>query len=209
VFTPAEVNLHDGNLFLDLNCGPRNQFWFGNEVSTFATRSAVVEIRRLAIYGSSNASVLVDDHGPAELPSNAVVGPGGSFKNVHHQRQLLADAWWRGFFSITASNSGVGGNWANRKVGYLGLKFDIRGETHYGFATLQVKPSVDYRGGANPRVNGALLGYAYDATPDQPIVTGQRSGAGMTSESASPQPGTLGALAMGSAGPGRCPNIRP
>jgi hypothetical protein len=206
VYTQADINLHDGNLFMDLNCGPNIQFWLADQLSTFATRSAYTRIRRLAINGSLNASVIVDDHGPAQLPSNTLIGPGGQFKNVHHYRQLLADVFWQNFVSVTASDTGVDGNWANRKSAFLGLRFSIHGETHYGWALVQVKPSVEYRGGGHPLLNGALFAYAYESTPDAPIVT-HKPAAGMTSESASPQPGTLGALAMGATASGHCPEI--
>jgi len=48
--------------------------------------------------------------------------------------------------------------------GYLGLTFQIDGETHYGWVLVSV----------SNRVEGArLLGYAYETTTNMPINAGQ------------------------------------
>jgi len=76
------------------------------------------------------------------------------------------------------------GFWLGAKNKYLGVKFSISGETHYGWARL------------NANAGSALLtGYAYETVPNKPI----RAGILPTPESnADPQrPPTLGVLAMG------------
>jgi len=63
------------------------------------------------------------------------------------------------------------GNFANVKDRYLGLKFFIKGEVHYGWARFTVHVNPD-----NFKVNALLSGYAYEATPGKPIRACQISG---------------------------------
>jgi hypothetical protein len=114
----------------------------------------------------------------------------------------------------TASRSGSlwGGPWADGGKGvknrYLGIKFQSKGEPHYGWArvTVTIENPDGYR---FTRV--LLTGYAYETIPDKPIIAGQTKG---TDESSieqpdavltspipdTPQPATLGALALGAPG---------
>jgi hypothetical protein len=57
------------------------------------------------------------------------------------------------------SGSGLFGNWGNVSNRYLGVKFPIDGETHYGWVRLTV---------SGPAVQ--INGYAYETIPDKPIV---------------------------------------
>lgn len=93
------------------------------------------------------------------------------------------------------------GPWKEATRGFLGLKFIIQGQVHYGWARLDVTATI--RG-----IYGAITGYAYETEPNTPILTGQESGArkrdkaSHVSVSASAPaivPGALGALATGSA----------
>ncbi len=91
--------------------------------------------------------------------------------------------------------TGPWGNVANR---YLGLKFVINGEVHFGWARLNV--TCDH-GALSP----LLTGYAYETEPDRPIATGRER---EQDESIDPTSavwsGSLGRLALGTvASPGR------
>jgi hypothetical protein len=61
-------------------------------------------------------------------------------------------------------------------AGYLGLEFQINGQTHYGCA--QVKIDAYYNFGFNRRtgMRTTLVGFAYETIPGQAIKTGQTSG---------------------------------
>lgn len=96
--------------------------------------------------------------------------------------------------------------WANVNNRYLGFKFEISGEVHFGWARLNVACH-------NYEVAGVLTGYAYETVANRPILTGQTKGpdAGLdvdesTSQfyrqpdSENVQPGSLGHLAQGAAG---------
>ncbi|MGA9643325.1 MAG: hypothetical protein WBQ72_18145 [Terriglobales bacterium] len=98
---------------------------------------------------------------------------------------------------------GCYGPWKNKANRYLGLKFMISGEVHYGWARLTET--------CKKRENTALLsGYAYETIPNQSITAGRKKGkledestgsGEFTPQSVpAPTPATLGALAKGAAG---------
>ena len=82
------------------------------------------------------------------------------------------------------------------KTVYLGLKFQIKGKTHYGWARLNVEVS-------KTTITATLTGYAYETIPNKPILAGKTSrpeAARVEASSAAlgiraPQPGTLSLLA--------------
>jgi hypothetical protein len=85
--------------------------------------------------------------------------------------------------SSTPNTRGYG-PWAAATKRYLGLKFVIQGQIHFGWARLNVKAQA---GGAV----AVLTGYAYETIPNKPIITGKTKGPD--------QPrGSLGTLAAGS-----------
>jgi hypothetical protein len=88
--------------------------------------------------------------------------------------------------SGTYDSDGVAGNWAGGNDAYLGLRFDINGNVHYGWARVIVNPDNVYDAGEIPTI-------AYNTVPDQPVFAGQF-------DRVAPEPGTLGLLALGSAG---------
>jgi hypothetical protein len=88
------------------------------------------------------------------------------------------------------------GAWRNSRGLYLGVKFLIGGETHYGWIRLSVS--------APRKLEGIVTGYAYETIADQPILAGQTSrdwnesqGAAET-EPADKAVLSLGRLALGS-----------
>jgi len=103
------------------------------------------------------------------------------------------------------------GNWIHVMNRYLGLKFQINGETHFGWARMTVKLLL-----ARP-MQVLLSGYAYETQPSTPIVAGQTEdqddappgvprveegpGAGaFLDDPRAPQPASLGILALGASG---------
>jgi hypothetical protein len=86
------------------------------------------------------------------------------------------------------------GPWAGKGEGvrnrYLGLKFVVNGEVHYGWARLSVALGHQKQLGD---VSGTLTGYAYETIPDKPIIAGRIAGADVITL----QPDTLGGLALG------------
>jgi hypothetical protein len=90
--------------------------------------------------------------------------------------------------------------WKDVSNRYLGLKFMIKGKTHYGWARLTVTRS-------NITVTATLTGYAYETIANKPIITGKTKGPEESSieppnpvASHAPTSAMLGVLAMGSPG---------
>ncbi len=72
-----------------------------------------------------------------------------------------------GTLNYTSCYNGLGGsNWCGVTDKYLGLRFQISGNTHYGWARLDVSASGD---------SMTLKDFAYNSTPDAPIDAGQTS----------------------------------
>ena len=118
------------------------------------------------------------------LSPESWVGPKGQF---------LQGAGLMASYSIAggkARPASLRGPWCDVTSRYLGLKFVIKGKTHFGWARLNVSC------GLNLWVVGTLTGYAYETTPNHGILTGKEHGA-----DDSMQPGnsgaTLGQLATG------------
>ncbi len=96
----------------------------------------------------------------------------------------------------TQSGSFSGG-WLKVETAYLGLKFLIDGQVHYGWALIKLT-------GPGAFLNGSIYGYAYESTPNQPIVTGQTTGTAKVEEPVAAVPlmnnPSLGMLAAGTPG---------
>ncbi len=124
---------------------------------------------------------------PFKLAGGANIGPAGNFQPAG----ILA----RFFFTSTSTTSypvGIG-NWQANRValgqGYLGLKFLIGANSHYGWADISV----------NEDLSITLNSFAYESCADQSIDAGQTTG-GATCDSAVPEPHSAALLAMGAAG---------
>jgi hypothetical protein len=106
----------------------------------------------------------------AALGPGVRVGPGG--KHFAAGRNEMA------FWSFNSSGAVSGGPWKNVKSRFLGLKFVIKGKTHYGWARLNV--SI-----VNENVETILTGYAYETVPNTAIITGKTKGGTTLGELAS------------------------
>jgi hypothetical protein len=101
------------------------------------------------------------------------------------------------------------GRWANLAKKFLGIRFEIDGQIHYGWARFSVHATK----AKFPLVKARLTGYAYETEPNKTILAGDRGfGAdqyeGDTPEGARfenerrPPPASLGLLSLGSIGLG-------
>jgi len=87
---------------------------------------------------------------------------------------------------------------SGKKQAYLGLEFSIKGKVHFAWARFG-----DIHPGHTPTAE--LTGYAYETIPNKPIIAGATKGpedaeptAAFSSQT--PEPATLGALALGAPG---------
>ncbi len=90
------------------------------------------------------------------------VGPGEQFSANDIYSWGVFMAFFFGGYGT--STGGSNGPWANTKNRYLGFKFVINGQTHYGWARLSVGET------------GSLLtGFAYETEPNTTIIEGHLS----------------------------------
>jgi hypothetical protein len=83
------------------------------------------------------------------------------------------------------------GSWSVPGAGnYLGIRFQINGETHYGWARVYV------RFGFYSYVDALLTGYAYETEPGKPIRAGD-TGSSEADSAQKSSAAILGALALG------------
>jgi hypothetical protein len=201
VYTPVNITVTRGTLSIDLNADGLNDFILVDNFYT-APRSKFPLLggRRLVVGGDASASVIPLNHEAKVLSSGATIGPSQTFRNVHDPRLLMAGAE-----SVYRGSTGtccvyLYGNWENVKNHYLGLKFQINGETHYGWARVTVKSFQDPNNHTG-RINATLSGYAYETNPDLAITAGDIGGThAANSSEVEPRDKTLGTLALGAIG---------
>jgi len=116
----------------------------------------------------------------SDLPAGVKLQGKKKFKNLNGYDATMA---------ISSYVSGGRGSWRNVTKRYLGFKFLINGNNHYGWARLNVSC-------ASFHCNGLLTGYAYETVANKAIVTGKTKGPDVVVL----QAGTLGGLARGASG---------
>jgi hypothetical protein len=200
VYTPADRCLPlNKDFYLDLNHDGVNDFNFrlnylrSSSFSRYSLRSLNVgraERNQLnsVVYSASQGLFCA----PA-LPKGTKVGPKGPFYGPAGPWLFLKSYKYGRHFSAC--------HWLGvTKQAYLGLRFRIKGQVHYGWARLGYI-SADHQ----PRAK--LTGYAYETIPNKPIFTGQTKGprdnniqAPNASLAIPTGARTLGALAAGAPG---------
>jgi hypothetical protein len=161
VYTPAHVSIGINSMVhLDLNHDGVQDFTFVDKFVTNATGK----------FGS--LSVV-----PTRRANEAwgYVSQGGQFASALPAGWLIAASthFHRGADFMAGASTQRGGQsycnfqWGNTPNRYLGLKFSIKGKTHFGWARL----SVSCGGGG---VTATLTGYAYETVPGKSLRTGQK-----------------------------------
>jgi len=196
VFTPANGQIiHGMKLSLDLNHDGITDFYLINSLHFSATRTADQFSVRPSLGNGIWASNRIS-YFAAALPAGVSIDSKAPFHSIQMGMAFASNADG-GYFS--------GGGWTSARNRFLGLKFFIDGEVHFGWARLTV--SADKY---TQRVTGTLTGYAYETEPDKAIRTGDtgKSREGLSSSSqilvrpkqeARPDL-TLAALALGADG---------
>jgi hypothetical protein len=190
VYTPANIDIpvgvpvpldldHDGTAdFSFLNAssqGPEGQF--------IALLSAVAKSQGNQIWarGATNSGGLF----AAALPPGFTVGQNKSYFQIRRRGLMALD--WGGVYGSPFYY----GQWAgSTQRRYLGLKFMIDGQIHYGWARLNATGFY-----SNP-IQATLTGYAYETIPNKPIIAGKTKGPDVITW----EPATLGHLAQGASG---------
>lgn len=191
VYTPAHVAILGPRGFysLDLNHDGVVDFTIAN-TTNYNTDQAFWNLFGKGPKGNSIVGTFVYRGLPANAHVFAAGQQIGSGEHFFPGEVKLASFYYGG------GGPSEHGNWINVANRYLGLKFQIDGQTHYGWARMSVKVY------SNPiNIIARLTGYAYETEPDTPIVAGNTSGADVeevpeaSNEPTAPR--ALGMLAMG------------
>jgi hypothetical protein len=203
VYTPAHTPImRQGHILLDLNNDGKADFEIAHRSGCSSSRFCRSTIYLYVLFYGKRT------HGNAGI---------GQSKWPLHLYALKAGAPvsaaqpFGGFYlnarNRTVSSIGIcSGSWVNIANRYLGLKFAVNGQFHFGWARLSVSCSIK-----SPTV-AVLTGYAYETVPGKSIRAGQTSGdlPGSGADPANPddspplltqpeviEPGSLGVLALG------------
>jgi len=189
VYTPANTPIpqppgyfEPGLIHIDLNHDGAVDFTLINTL-----RGGSCSPGLCSVYGSlfinpqSYNSIAVSNRGyAADLPVGVEVAP----KNRLNRGPKIMI---RGYCRLNNQTSYVAGPWIDVQNRYLGVKFAINGENHYGWIRLTVE-SKPFCGVAER----TLTGYAYETVANKPITTGTTPVATPSSDI-----GSLGQLARG------------
>jgi len=189
VYTPTNRSIGINTPFnLDLNHDGIADFQLWNKYSFNIAIEAKLGIKPML----ATNRIAGDSEFAAAFPGGVLID-----RNTHFpSKGDGVMVWWFYSFSSTIC-CGSYGPWRNVQNRYLGLKFSINGETHFGWARLSVKFFA-------PNITATLTGYAYETEANKAIKTGQTAegspSASLTPPSRkAPSVGALGVLAIGSA----------
>jgi hypothetical protein len=197
VYTPAHIRIGPGvTVQLDLNHDGISDFsiWNYDERNTSHDAAEILG----ATPKNRGNGVVSSGSWAAALPKNVRIGSSRTFVTGSGYMAIVGQDYSR-FYG--------GGPWIGDKAAFLGFKFQIDGETHYGWARLHVNalliPPVRY-----PPIDATLTGYAYETIANKAIITGRTKGPDKNGSVEEPNPAaltaptrepvTLGLLAMGS-----------
>jgi hypothetical protein len=109
--------------------------------------------------------------GAADLAAGAKIGPGPQWGGKNELVFMVDRVWYSAYWNTKQIWNAP---WANGGKGvtnrYLGLKFKIGSDYHYGWARVTVTTT------ANSGFSAVLTGYAYETIPGKAIVAGATTG---------------------------------
>ena len=111
---------------------------------------------------ASGNSMMISTYGPMNVPAGSAIGSSGSFTSSGGWVGLVADISYVSS-SSTSSYSVSIGNFLNTD-GFVGLKFQNSGNTHYGWVRIEV---------ANDGAVISVKEYAFESTPNTAINAGE------------------------------------
>jgi hypothetical protein len=205
VYTPTHhVIGYPGRYNLDLNNDGKTQ------VTIYETNHSTSEggqvTRLIAAAGASNlvkGYPLWNSIG-SRLPYASAMRPGQKIGGSQTRFGYGSPAPMAAAATVAGGPAYSFGAWGNLPVipyRYLGVKFEINGKTHYGWARMIVKVT-------GVKITATLTGYAYETVPNKTIVAGKKSDSEDSAErfetpapaDAVLEPASLGRLAQGATG---------
>ena len=214
VYTPAKIPIpvDGGAVFLDLNHDGIADFVLSNFFQYATESRASVASLLVSASGVMRNQVWGQGthYGRGRLASALKAGHSVRADKAHFHKsptELMAGlvvAWrpWdqpaKYYYCSTwppGCGSAIAGHWLYTKNRYLGLKFVIKGEIHYGWARATVSRTSKRMG--DNSITATLTGYAYETEPNKPIITGKTKGPEVITMPEDVRPRSLGALAAG------------
>jgi hypothetical protein len=176
-------------VYISLNNNGVNDFSF--YLYSFAYHS-----RRELLWVTPLQGGAVDSNGggyATELARGAKIGASAQFGGSNNFTRIEGERRWGGLSSSSKTYIDIYGPWGGNKANtYLGVKFLINGETHYGWVRLTV--------GSGPGgLAGTITAYAYETEANKRILTGVPEGEKPVIIDENKKP-SLGALAAGADG---------
>jgi hypothetical protein len=179
IYTPSHhviANRHSysldftGSGITDLTIQNKYQYSCGTD-SCYSSES-------LAANMAGSNQVVYNRFGAVAMKPGMAIGPKSAFRGGLEAMAIL---------NGSSLSSGVLGSWINVKNRYLGVKFKVKGKTHYGWARLSVQIKFPLT------ITATLTGFAYETIPNMSIVAGKTKGPDVITL----QPASLGHLAAG------------
>jgi hypothetical protein len=188
IYTPATVKIRVSKQLvpLDLNHDGIADFSFLN---TTTLHTACLRVRGKAVSNEVWGRGHWFSFRPGVFAS--ALRPGSKVRPSKSYFRKGTSSYW---LMLVSGGSGSGGTfsygqWGFTENRYLGLKFTIDGQVHFGWARLSVYPRSGLGG-------VTLTGYAYETIPNKPIITGKTTGPDVITLA----PASLGHLAQGASG---------
>ena len=176
VYTPVHKVVGNGESYkLDFNHDGITDLTIRNIATQYcSTEGSCWPIESLGAVPSGSNQVVYNIYGAVAMKAGMKIGRSCAFKGGV-QRMV----WSFGSFAT--------GSWVNVKNRYLGVQFQIKGKTHYGWARLNVQlhPPKD--------ITATLTGYAYETIVNKAIIAGKTH----EKDVGTLQPASLGHLARG------------
>lgn len=145
-----------------------------------------------------------NSNGPyaSALSSKAKIGSSAHFSSSVGIEQLLVERTGGGQSTNSNSEYSMVGQWGKKGYRYLGVKFLIKGQTHYGWIRMEVTRKPHHQ----RSLNGTITEYAYETIANKEIGAGSTPDDSTTAEKSTSEgpensSGTsLGMLALGAQG---------
>lgn len=200
IYTQTDLTLSGGSLNFDIDGNGTADFnLLNNQQDLSYFIGGALEMRgnpseRNAVVGHYRSG---GTDSALPVPKGVAIGPGSPAIFLKANRiiaPLLAVA--ARDYSEGTNNFILKGQFANTTAKYLGFRFTGSGGPHYGWMRLSVVADL-FR---FPSITAKISGYAYEATPDTPIIAGDRGRGAAQSPHVQQSGATLGMLALGSEG---------
>jgi hypothetical protein len=189
---------------IDLNNDGKPDFSFPC-YGSFYNHSFYVKVMLAPLTGGKAVGGARKSAGPyaSALGSGAKIGPSAHFSSSVGIEQLLIErsAGAQSGGSTTSGYSLVGQWGANKGPHYLGVKFLINGQTHYGW----IRMSVTRHNHHAQTLNGTITEFAYETTANKAITAGATKAVSASAQKPDLKPqkpigAPLGILALGAEG---------